>query len=175
VPTITGPAATTALARPTVTWTAIPGAASYEVRLVNVTTKQVLVASPATNTFTPAADLGIGLYEVAVRAIMPGGLTHAWSIVRRFQVETAVIMPPPGDFNTQRPTLRWNTLAGAVRYEVVVTNARNAVVAQAASVTGTAWTPPQNLAKGTYRLTVRGYDAAGRAALWSLPAPFQIK
>jgi Ca2+-binding RTX toxin-like protein len=175
VPTITGPAATTALARPTVTWTAIPGAASYEVRLMNVTTKQVQTASTVTNTFMPAADLGIGLYEVAVRAIMPGGLTHAWSIVRRFQVETAVIMPPPGDFNTQRPTLRWNTLAGAVRYEVVVTNARNAVVAQAASVTGTAWTPPQNLAKGTYRLTVRGYDAAGRAALWSLPAPFQIK
>jgi len=175
VPTLTGPAATTALARPTATWTAIPGAASYDVRLVNVTTKQVQTASPSTNAFTPAADLGIGLYEVAVRAIMPGGLTHAWSIVRRFQVETAVIVPPPGDFNTLRPTLRWNTLAGAVRYEVVVTNARNAVVAQAASVTGTAWTPPQNLAKGTYRLTVRGYDAAGRAALWSLPAPFQIK
>jgi hypothetical protein len=175
VPTITGPAATTALMRPTVTWTAIPGAASYEVRLVNVTTKQVLAASPGTNTFAPAADLGIGLYEVAVRAIMPGGLTHAWSIVRRFQVATAVTVPTLGDFITLRPTLRWNPLAGAVRYEVVVTNARNAVVAQAASVTGTAWTPPQNLAKGTYRLTIRGFDTAGRAALWSLPAAFQIK
>jgi hypothetical protein len=71
-----------------------------------VTTKQVQTASTVTNTFMPAADLGIGLYEVAVRAIMPGGLTHAWSIVWRFQVETAVIMPPPGDFNTLRPTLR---------------------------------------------------------------------
>jgi len=175
VPTIAGPAAATALMRPTVTWTAIPGAASYEVRLVNVTTKQVQTASSGTNTFMPAADLGIGLYKVAVRAIMPDGLTHAWSSVRRFQVETAVTVPTLGDFITRRPTLGWHALAGAVRYTVVVTNAKNAVVAQATSVTGTAWTPRQNMEKGTYRLTVCGYDAAGRAALWSLPAPFQIK
>jgi len=174
VPTITGPAATTALGRPTVTWTAIPGAAGYEVRMLNVLTKQVLSASGDTTSFRPATALPIGRYEVVVRAVMPGGLKHAWTTVWRFQVEKAVVVPPPGDIPNPRPTLRWNALAGAVRYEVVITNSRGTVVAQNANVAGTDWTPTRNLAQGTYRVTVRGFDAAGRAALWSVPAAFRV-
>ncbi|MFM8436682.1 MAG: hypothetical protein ACKOBP_15345, partial [Planctomycetia bacterium] len=123
-----------------------------------------------------ASGLGIGLYEVAVRAVMPTGLTHAWSAVSRFRIDMPVVVsPPPADFSTRRPTLSWTALAGAIRYEVELTNDRGTVVGRASGVVATAWTPAANLPPGTYRFRVRGFDAAGQAAQWSLPsATFKV-
>jgi hypothetical protein len=178
VPTITGPGAVTAVARPTVVWTVIPGAVSYEVRLVNASTKQVVLAaatSPITS-FMPASGLGVGLYEVAVRAVMPGGLKHAWSAISTFRIDMpVVVVAPPLSFATRRPTVAWSPLAGTVRYDVEILNSRGTVVARAIGVTGTSWSPVANLTAGTgYRFRVRGVDASGVAAQWGLSDPFGI-
>ncbi|MEI6240823.1 MAG: hypothetical protein WCR51_10565 [Planctomycetia bacterium] len=179
VPTITGPAATTGVARPLITWTAIPGASGYEVRLLNASTKQVVSAMSATATtsFMPASGLGIGRYEVAVRAVMPSGLKHAWSPVTTFRIDMPVeVVPPPATFTTRRPTVGWTALAGAVRYDVEIVNARGTVVARATGVTGTSWTPRSNLVAGIgYRFWVRGVDASGLAAQWGLSSGFGIR
>lgn len=178
VPTITAPGATTDHPRPTVTWGAIPGANGYEVRLLNASTKQVVTEAALTETtFTPASNLGIGSYNVTVRAVMPSGLKHAWSAVRVFRIDMPVkVVPPPQTFTTRRPTVTWNALDGAVRYNVEILDAKGTVVARVSGFTGKSWTPKTNLAVGTgYQFRVSGVDAAGLQAAWGLSDPFSIR
>jgi hypothetical protein len=157
----------------------VGGAVSYDVWITNVSTGQSpqLLTTSATNSFTPAGDLGIGLYEVWVRAVMPGNVRYAWSLPRRFQVETAVtVNPPAARFQTYRPTITWQALPGAVRYDVWVNNVSTgqSQVVRDLNVVGTSWTPASDLPISAYRIWVRGIDASGRFGTWSPLANFQV-
>jgi len=146
---------------------------------VNATTGQVISAADSTPTtaFVPASGLGIGPYEVAVRAVMPSGLKHARSAVTTFRIDMpVVVVQPPATFASRRPTVGWNPLAGAVRYDVEIVNARGAVVALGSGIAATSWTVPSNLTAGTgYRFRARGVDAGGVAASWGLSNAFAIR
>ncbi len=155
---------------PTITWSAIPTAVSYDVWITNVSTNTVLpLRNVTTNSYTPAADLGIGRFRVWVRSRNAAGVISRWSTVVNFEINTPVTLDPiVRRQGTPRPTISWQALTGAGRYEVWLGSGVNSsVIFRDATVTGTSWTPPSDLAVGRYLVWVRGFSAEGRPALWS--------
>ena len=177
--TINGPTAVTAVQRPTITWTNDPAAAGYDVWISNVSTRQnpFLVATSSTNSFTPSADLGIGVFDLWVRSFRTDGIKGRWSAVYRIQINTPVSMTTPAAVQpTSRPTIKWAPLIGAVRYDVWINNLTTgqSQVVRYLNVTTNSWTPPADLPISAYRMWVRGIDASGRFAQWSVAANFRV-
>ena len=90
------------------------------------------------------------------------------------QDETVVLIAPTATFvNTEKPTLRWQALAGATRYRVQVTDRDFDEVARIDDLTATQWTLPKALARGQkYSWQVTAYRD-GKEAL-SPSANFQV-
>ncbi len=175
VPVVNGPTAITASQRPTISWTADPVAAGYDIWITNVSTSQnpYVQASSSGNSFTPTTDLGIGVFDVWVRSSRSDGLKGRWSAAYRFQVNTAVTIQTPADIQpTARPTISWNPLPGAVRYDVWLNNVTTgqSEVVRNPNVVGASWTPSFDLPLSNYRIWVRGIDASGRQAT-GVPRP----
>lgn len=165
--------------RPTVFWTPAIGAASYDIWIDNLTTttSAYLRASTTDTWFTPKSDLGIGQYAAWVRSSDLDGRKSAWSPRFTFKVDTPVTIQPLSlTQSVARPVVVWNSLPGAVRYDVWVDNLATgqSQYIRLTNVTGTQWTPAADLPMGRYRIWVRGIDAAGVAAKWSAGADFVI-
>ena len=155
---------------PTITWPAIPGAVSYDVWITNASTNTVLPTITVTSpSYTPTTDLGIGRFRVWVRFQGPAGLKSPWSTAFTFVVNTAVTLDPiVRRQNTPRPQISWQSLPGATRYEIYVSSPTvSGFLHRDATITGTSWTPPSDLAIGRYLAWVRGFSADGLAAAWS--------
>lgn len=177
--TINGPRATTVAQRPKITWTAVPGAASYEIWLSGVgsATAAPLIATSSTNSFTPSADLGIGVFDVWVRAVTASNRKWAWSTRYRFQINTPVkVVQPAAITGSGRPTLYFDALPGAVRYDVWVsyTTTGQSATIRDPNVTQTQWTPESELPISSCRFWVRGINASGQFGQWSSLVSFRV-
>jgi len=96
-PDVTGPTGAGIGPRPELTWTAVTGAAGYDLWVDNLTTgqRQVIRELNLTATsYTPSFDLTAGTYRVWVRAIAANGPASAWS--ERFDFDVA----GTGEFRT---------------------------------------------------------------------------
>ncbi|MBL8817435.1 MAG: hypothetical protein JNL58_15515, partial [Planctomyces sp.] len=179
IPVISSPTASTTQQRPVISWNADPAASGYDVWITNVSTQQnpVVSTSTLTNSFTPAADLGIGVYDVWVRSFRSDGIKGRWSNAYRFQIMTAVTIQTPASVQpSSRPVISWTPLAGAVKYDVWLNNTTTgqSEVVRNQNVTTANWTPSFDLPLSGYRIWVRGIDASGRAANWSIAADFRV-
>ena len=179
IPLLTGVATPTQLLRPRLTWTPISGAVSYDIWIRNATTQQnpYHLASSDVPSYSPPGDFGIGLYNIWLRAVMANGQKSAWSPRVDLTITTPVIVNPIAFRQTvSRPTISWNALPGAVRYDLWIDNAATgqSQVIRETALTGTSWTPTANLTMGTYRVWVRGFDAAGVGTSWSVPQEFMV-
>ncbi|MFN9720992.1 MAG: hypothetical protein ACK58L_20030 [Planctomycetota bacterium] len=177
VSTFTSPSAS-APQRPTFSWTPVSGAALYQLTVTNLSTGVANVVNTivSATSFTPSSDLGIGRFAGWVRAITAGGAGLPWTPARFFRIETPVTVLPMAYMQpTPRPTVTWNALAGAVRYDVSVVNVFNGQVAyRNTGFQGTSWTPTADLPLGIYRFWVRGIDASGTPAYWSAAREFAV-
>ena len=177
-PTITGPGATTPKLRPTFTWATVAGASGYEItvnreRLNTVVLDRVVITGTS---FTPTIDLGLGKFNVGVRAKNVTG-TSAWSQRYDFSVVSAVELLPTPDGLLRRPTLAWIEVPGASNYEIFVSDIRTpaaAVIRTMVSGALTTFVPNIDLAFGTYRMSVRASAVDGTIGHWSLPDEFTI-
>jgi len=164
---------------PNVTWNALPGASRYELKINNLTTgvANVFVQnSISTTSFQVPENLGLGRYAVQVRGMDAAGLPGQWAVPQRFTSASAVTLISPGlsTFNPQ-PTLTWEAVTGASRYEVTLKDqAIDSTIASNASIFTTSWTPVSQLPHGTYRWWVRAYSAAGIVGGWSLYKDFSV-
>ena len=98
-PVVTGPAANNLIARPTISWTPVPEAASYEVWINNLSTgaNPYLQTTTTTTTLTPDADLEIGRHRVWVQGLKSDGTRLGWSSPLNFNVRTqSTIFEPVG-------------------------------------------------------------------------------
>ena len=177
-PTITGPGATTPKLRPAFTWAAVAGASEYEIsvnrdRLNTAVLDRIVVTGTS---YTPTIDLGLGKFNVGVRAKNVTG-TSAWSLRFDFSVVSAVELIPAPDGLIRRPTLAWKEMPGASKYEIFVSDIRTpnaAVIRTMVSGALTTFVPSVDLAHGTYRLSVRASEVDGTVGQWSLPDEFTI-
>ncbi|MCA9062432.1 MAG: hypothetical protein KDA96_05220, partial [Planctomycetaceae bacterium] len=170
-PTISGPGASTTSQRPMITWNAVEGADDYDIWIANQSTgvNPSLTASVSATSFTPDSDLGIGRFNLWVRASNAAG-DGAWTSQYNFTIETRASVQDPGrTLNTARPTLTWDPIPGAVRYDLWINDkvAGISQVVREENLTTTSWTADTDLPLGLYHAWVRGIAADDTAGIWS--------
>ncbi|MFO0976766.1 MAG: carboxypeptidase regulatory-like domain-containing protein [Planctomycetaceae bacterium] len=177
VPVLNSVPAQTQNQTPAISWGAVPGATAYDFWLSNLTTRQSpLVRTTVTGTsFTPPANLGIGQFRVWVRSLDAAGNASAWSTPGTFRVNTRVTLQAMERYQpTPRPTIAWNQMPGAARYDLWINNMTTGQVqvVRRTDLTATSWTADTDLPIGRYRVWVRALDAAGVGAEWSAALDF---
>ena len=183
-PAVTG--GNDAQGRPTLTWNAVTGAAKYEVYRARSKDGDYIKYSTVTGTSYTNTDYieNGNTYYYKVRALDANGTAGAWSSV--VSVTYKQTLPAPavtgGNDSQGRPTLKWNAVSGAAKYEVYRARSKDGDYIKYSTVTGTSYTNISYIENGnTYYYKVRALDANGTAGAWSsivsvtykqtLPAP----
>ncbi|MFM8474702.1 MAG: ELWxxDGT repeat protein [Planctomycetaceae bacterium] len=175
--TITGPVGTIREQRPRISWTPVPDALSYTVWIGNRSTGQMpmFTATTTVTEYQPAVDLGIGRFDVYVRAEF-GHSAGPWSNANRFIINTPTsFVPINSRQTTSRPNITLNTLAGAAKYDIWVDNLTTGASQFIRTlVNGPGWTPSVDLELSRYRIFARGIAADGMAATWGPALEFTV-
>ena len=172
--------------RPTLKWNAVTGAAKYEVYRARSRSGDYIKYSTVTGTsYTNTSYIEDGnTYYYKVRALKSDGTAGAWSSVVSVTYKQTLSAPAVtgGNDSQGRPTLKWNAVSGAAKYEVYRARSRSGEYIKYSTVTGTSYTNISYIENGnTYYYKVRALDANGTAGAWSsvvsvtykqtLPAP----
>jgi hypothetical protein len=176
-PAITGPGATVASLRPTLSWTAVAGA-TYQVRMTDLTTGAANIFPNAATTdahWTVPGDLVSGRsYQWQVRAVNAGTF-GAWSAPSDVTIARPTPTGPASGVGAMRPAFTWNPVGGATAYVIRVNDISAGLTSlYTARTTGPIWAPPANLVSGrTYSWQVRAVNGDGLGA-WTPPASFEV-
>ena len=169
-PTVTG--GNDAQGRPTLKWNAVTGAAKYEVYRARSLNGDYIKYSTVTGTsYTNISYIENGnTYYYKVRALDANGTAGPWSDV--VAVTCRLGLPAPavtgGNDSQGRPTLKWNAVTGAAKYEVYRARSKDGDYIKYSTVTGTSYTNTSYIENGnTYYYKVRALDANGTAGAWS--------
>ena len=169
-PTVTGGNDTQG--RPTLKWNAVSGAAKYEVyRARSKDGTYSLMSTQSATGYTNTSDLTNGTtYYYKVRALDANGTAGAWSSV--VSVTYKQTLPAPtvtgGNDSQGRPTLKWNAVSGAAKYEVYRARSKDGDYIKYSTVTGTSYTNTSYIENGnTYYYKVRALKSDGTAGAWS--------
>ncbi len=187
-PSVTG--GNDAQGRPTLKWKAVTGAAKYEVYRARSKDGDYIKYSTVTGTsYTNTSYIENGnTYYYKVRALGSDGTAGAWSSIVSvtYRAASTGTLPAPtvtgGNDAQGRPTLKWNAVTGAAKYEVYRARSKDGDYIKYSTVTGTSYTNISYIENGnTYYYKVRALDASGTAGAWSsivsvtykqtLPAP----
>lgn len=185
-PTITGPVGAEGYVtelRPTVEWTPIHGAATYEVLVHKRDARPPFLETLNNSTsMTFGTDLAAGTYTVWVRAVNTRGGFSDWSDPLFFEATggRAVITAPVAGDVVDFPTFTWVGITDAVSYEVWVSEVGGqSPFINVTGITGTSYTPidpalpnSQPFPDGTYRIWVRAVLADGTMSPWSSSVTF---
>ena len=169
-PTVTG--GNDAQGRPTLKWNAVSGAAKYEVYRARSKSGDYIKYSTVTGTsYTNTSYIENGnTYYYKVRALKSDGTAGAWSSIVSVTYKQTLSAPTVtgGNDAQGRPTLKWNAVTGAAKYEVYRARSLNGDYIKYSTVTGTSYTNTSYIENGnTYYYKVRALDANGTAGAWS--------
>ena len=173
-PTVTG--GNDSQGRPTLKWNAVSGAAKYEVYRARSKNGDYIKYSTVTGTsYTNTSYIENGnTYYYKVRALKSDGTAGAWSSIVSVTyraASTGTLSAPTvtgGNDAQGRPTLKWNAVTGAAKYEVYRARSRSGEYIKYSTVTGTSYTNTSYIENGnTYYYKVRALDANGTAGAWS--------
>ena len=169
-PTVTG--GNDSQGRPTLKWNAVTGAAKYEVYRARSKDGDYIKYATATGTsYTNTSYIENGnTYYYKVRALKSDGTAGAWSSV--VSVTYKQTLPAPtvtgGNDAQGRPTLKWNAVTGAAKYEVYRARSKDGDYIKYSTVTGTSYTNTSYIEDGnTYYYKVRALKSDGTAGAWS--------
>ena len=158
--------------RPTLKWNAVTGAAKYEVYRARSKDGDYIKYSTVTGTsYTNTSYIEDGnTYYYKVRALKSDGTAGAWSSI--VSVTYKQTLPAPtvtgGNDSQGRPTLKWNAVSGAAKYEVYRARSKNGDYIKYSTVTGTSYTNTSYIENGnTYYYKVRALKSNGTAGPWS--------
>ena len=177
--TLSAPAVTggnDAQGRPTLTWKAVTGAAKYEVYRARSQSGDYIKYSTVTGTsYTNTSYIEDGnTYYYKVRALDANGTAGAWSSIVSVTyraASTGTLSAPTvtgGNDSQGRPTLKWNAVSGAAKYEVYRARSRSGEYIKYSTVTGTSYTNTSYIENGnTYYYKVRALKSDGTAGAWS--------
>ncbi len=151
--------------RPQISWTAVSGAAQYEIELFDLMENVVVQRGSGIQgtTWSPSADLTLGQYSVRVRAFNSAGEDGFWSDVKVFgygpQIE--LVSPVNERLSDSTPTFVWNAVPGADYYKLAVyQNFGSGVqVVDEQNLTSTFFHYTSELPLGRYRYTVTAVNA----------------
>ena len=166
--------------RPTLTWKAVSGAAKYEVYRARSKDGTYTKYSTTTGTaYTNSSYLTSGAtYYYKVRALDANGNAGPYSAVVSVTCRLKLTAPSvTGGTDAQgRPTLKWNAVSGAAKYEVYRARSMNGDYIKYSTVTGTSYTNTSYLANGTtYYYKVRALGSDGSYGPYSTPVSVTYK
>ena len=169
-PTVTG--GNDSQGRPTLKWNAVTGAAKYEVYRARSKDGDYIKYSTVTGTsYTNTSYIENGnTYYYKVRALDANGTAGAWSSIVSVTYKQTLSAPTVtgGNDSQGRPTLKWNAVTGAAKYEVYRARSKDGDYIKYSTVTGTSYTNTSYIENGnTYYYKVRALDANGTAGAWS--------
>ena len=169
-PTVTG--GNDSQGRPTLKWKAVSGAAKYEVYRARSKDGDYIKYSTVTGTsYTNTSYIeDSNTYYYKVRALKSDGTAGAWSSVVSVTYKQTLSAPAVtgGNDAQGRPTLKWNAVSGAAKYEVYRARSKDGDYIKYSTVTGTSYTNTSYIENGnTYYYKVRALDANGTAGAWS--------
>ena len=171
-PTVTG--GNDAQGRPTLKWNAVSGAAKYEVYRARSKDGDYIKYSTVTGTsYTNTSYIENGnTYYYKVRALDANGTAGAWSSIVAVTYQPKQTLPAPtvtgGNDSQGRPTLKWNAVSGAAKYEVYRARSKDGDYIKYSTVTGTSYTNTSYIENGnTYYYKVRALKSDGTAGAWS--------
>ena len=173
-PTVTG--GNDAQGRPTLKWNAVSGAAKYEVYRARSKDGDYIKYSTVTGTsYTNTSYIENGnTYYYKVRALKSDGTAGAWSSIVSVTyraASTGTLSAPSvtgGNDSQGRPTLKWNAVTGAAKYEVYRARSRSGEYIKYSTATGTSYTNTSYIENGnTYYYKVRALKSDGTAGAWS--------
>ena len=158
--------------RPTLKWNAVTGAAKYEVYRARSKDGDYIKYSTVTGTsYTNTSYIENGnTYYYKVRALKSDGTAGAWSSIVSVTYKQTLSAPAVtgGNDAQGRPTLKWNAVSGAAKYEVYRARSKDGTYTKYSTTTGTAYTNSSYLTSGaTYYYKVRALDANGNAGPYS--------
>ena len=158
--------------RPTLKWDKVAGAAKYEVYRARSKDGDYIKYSTQTSTgYTNSAYLTSGsTYYYKVRALDANGTAGPWSDVVAVTCRLGLTAPSVtgGNDSQGRPTLKWNAVTGAAKYEVYRARSKDGDYIKYSTQTSTGYTNSAYLTSGsTYYYKVRALDANGTAGPWS--------
>ena len=173
-PTVTG--GNDSQGRPTLTWKVVTGAAKYEVYRARSKDGDYIKYSTVTGTsYTNTSYIEDGnTYYYKVRALKSDGTAGAWSSIVSVTyraASTGTLSAPSvtgGKDSQGRPTLKWNAVSGAAKYEVYRARSKDGDYIKYSTVTGTSYTNTSYIEDGnTYYYKVRALKSDGTAGAWS--------
>ena len=177
-PTVT--AGTDSQGRPTLKWNAVSGAAKYEVYRARSKDGTYTKYSTTTGTaYTNSSYLTSGAtYYYKVRALDANGNAGPYSAVVSVTCRLKLTAPTvTGSTDSQgRPTLKWNAVTGAAKYEVYRARSKDGDYIKYSTVTGTSYTNTSYIENGnTYYYKVRALGSDGTAGPDSTPVSVTYK
>ena len=169
-PTVTG--GNDAQGRPTLKWKAVSGAAKYEVYRARSKDGDYIKYATVTGTsYTNTRYIENGnTYYYKVRALDANGTAGAWSSIVAVTYKQTLSAPAVtgGNDAQGRPTLKWNAVTGAAKYEVYRARSKDGDYIKYSTVTGTSYTNTSYIENGnTYYYKVRALKSDGTAGAWS--------
>lgn len=177
-PQLTSPEAYTNNAIPTVNWTGIDAATTYELRIDDIgngTSDFIRQASLTGTSFTPDSPMPSGKYQVFVRGVDANGETGAWSAGLAFELDAA---PTLHEINSPvlaaHPTVSWTGTVLAENYDLVVVDKKEGrPIIREAGLTGTSYEITAPLDAGEYEVWIRATEPDGPTP-WGDPISFEI-
>lgn len=170
---------------PTVSWTPVQGAVSYDLYLAtadDIGNPIVRETALGATSYT-FEQLELGNYRVWVRAKGPDGQFTPWSLASEsfLNIQTVNDVPLTTPVlsgvvvSNQIPNVVWAAVDQAVRYDVFIASSSNngQAVQRDDSVTGTRYVG-QALVAGEYRVWVRAISGSGQISSWSVPITFNV-
>lgn len=163
--------------KPIFTWSLVPGANHYEVRLDTVNPPITTVYNGSSLTYTPTVELIPGTYYWHVSAVDAAGN------LSQVDARTFIIVSPDSSaparnyYVINTPSLTWSRITGASTYEIQVDDTQTfssqldftaTVPSDQLSITTT------SLTKGTYYWRVRACPVTGACGSWSLVDSFAV-
>jgi subtilisin-like proprotein convertase family protein len=139
---------------------------------VTIPAGQASVSFQITAVNDPAVD---GAQNVTVTATAASFVDGTIGLVVEDH-EPPVISGPDAATSVSRPTISWNALAGAIRYDVWISNLSSGVdqIVRKIDVPTNSFVPPENLGIGQYRVWVRAINSEEVAGFWSVGKDFFV-
>lgn len=156
--------------RPTLIWSTVPDAVSYELTLEQVGNDSGPIVSTTVNgnSYILTQDLTVAQYRTHVRANFADGMQSEFDN-KTFEVNaTVTIHDLPFHGDTPRPQISWDAVPGAVGYQIQINNlttGQREIVDEI--VAGTSFTPSSDLTFGRHQIWIRPVGPAGYQSTWS--------
>lgn len=158
---------------PELRWSAVPGAATYDIYIQSLKTPApslyALIRNVSGSSWSSSSALAIGSYRFWVRAVNRTAETSSWSAnpVTLTVGGQPKLATPPGTLSIDGP-LEWLPVDGAARYELWIDQAGGTrKLVWDDKITQTSFQPTFALPKGTYSVWLQAITESGERSPWS--------